>query len=83
MMAATDMPIAQRVSPRLAAALGDLAGFCRREPDFTLHELRLALFGTGFRWSSDGSLGYSPDHVSLVDELDDLIKSGAEPFPQG
>ena len=75
-----------RTSPTLAAAMTDLRGYIRRQPDVTLGELRAAFLGTGFTWGSDGKLAYSPARMALIAEFDELIElygwdaSGAELF---
>ena len=75
-------------SPELLAAIDALAGYSLRQPDPTLEELRLALQGTGFTWSEEGKLTFSPDRNTLVSELDALIEdfgrdtSAADLFPR-
>ena len=67
-------PAVQRGSPQLVAAIAALAirGLDR---DSTLEDLRLALEGTAFRWSSDGDLTCSGERMTLVDELEALIEA--------
>ena len=73
-------------SPRLTAAMDELAGYIRRQPDVTLGELRAAFLGTGFTWSANGKLAFSPSRMALIDEFDELIEAhgwdaqGAELF---
>lgn len=64
----------QRTSSRLAAAVSELAGYIRRQPDITLGELRGAFLGTGFEWGADGKLAFSPSRMALIHEFDDLIE---------
>jgi hypothetical protein len=61
-------------SPQLAAAIAALA-IRSLDRDSTLEDLRLALEGTGFRWSSAGDLTCSGERMALVDELDALIEA--------
>ena len=62
-------------SPELAAAIDALATYSLRQPDPTLEEVRLALLGTGFTWSTDGTLMFSHDRAALIAELDELIEA--------
>jgi hypothetical protein len=62
-------------SPRLAAAMDELAGYIRRQPDVTLGELRAGFLGTGFTWSAVGELAFSPSRSALIDEFDELIEA--------
>ena len=62
-------------SPRLSAAMDGLAAYIRRQPDVTLGELRAAFLGTGFMWSSDGKLAFSPSRMALIREFDELIET--------
>jgi hypothetical protein len=73
-------------SPRLSAAMDCLAAYIRRQPDVTLGELRAAFLGTGFIWSPEGKLAFSPSRMALIAEFDELIEAhgwdarGAELF---
>jgi hypothetical protein len=62
-------------SKRLEAAMEELAGYIRRQPDVTLGESRAAFLGTGFTWSADGKLAFSPSRMALIDEFDELIEA--------
>jgi hypothetical protein len=62
-------------SPRLAEAMDELSGYIRRQPDVTLGELRAAFLGTGFTWSAEGQLAFSPVRMALIDEFDELIEA--------
>ena len=61
-------------SPELLAAIDGLAAYSLRQSDPTLEDLRLALQATGFSWSSEGALTFSPDRTALIMELDELIR---------
>ena len=63
-----------RASARLIAAVRQLGGYLRRQPDITLGELRAALLGSAFELEADGSLALSPTRMALVHEFDDLIR---------
>ena len=62
-------------SPRLAAAMDGLTAYIQRQPDATLGELRAAFLGTGFIWSPDGKLAFSPSRMALIREFDELIEA--------
>jgi hypothetical protein len=66
-------PAGPWTSPRLAAAMDGLAADIRRQPDVTLGELRAAFLGTGFIWSPEGKLAFSPSRMALIREFDELI----------
>jgi hypothetical protein len=70
-------PFAGETGPgtRLAAAMDGLRAYIQRQPDVTLGELRAAFLGTGFIWSPDGRLAFSPSRMALIAEFDELIEA--------
>ena len=61
-------------SERLAGFADEISGYLQREPDITLGEIGTRLVGAGFTWSPEGKLVYAPQHVALLEELEELIE---------